>query len=142
MNGRHRCTSRDNVKNPCAIVPPMGVVFAKASSGITTAGDLEGKKIGIPGRYGSSWIMLQALLDSAGLTAEDVEIVEYPDFGQGVAVPQPQRVAGRSVGRVWSFRDITERKRAAGSLAQQAAAMKASMESSSVRSTLDTRGSS
>ena len=38
------------------------IVFAKASSGITTAADLEGKKIGMPGRYGSCWIMLQALL--------------------------------------------------------------------------------
>ena len=38
------------------------IVFAKASSGITTAADLAGKKIGTPGRYGSSWIMLQALL--------------------------------------------------------------------------------
>jgi NitT/TauT family transport system substrate-binding protein len=64
------------------------IVFAKASSGIESAADLEGRKIGIPGRYGSSWIMLQALLDSAGLTPEDVEIVEYPDFGQGVAVQQ------------------------------------------------------
>ncbi len=27
-----------------------------------TAADLAGKKVGIPGRYGSSWIMLQALL--------------------------------------------------------------------------------
>jgi NitT/TauT family transport system substrate-binding protein len=62
------------------------IVFAKASSGITTAGDLEGKRIGIPGKYGSSWIMLQALLSSAGLTPDDVTIVEYPDFGQGVAV--------------------------------------------------------
>ena len=30
------------------------IVFGKASSGIKTAADLEGKKIGIPGRYGSS----------------------------------------------------------------------------------------
>jgi NitT/TauT family transport system substrate-binding protein len=64
------------------------IVFAKASSGIETAGDLEGKKIGTPGRYGSGWVMLQALLGSAGLTEEDVEIVEYPDFGQGPAVAQ------------------------------------------------------
>ena len=42
------------------------IVFAKASSGITTAADLKGKKVGIPGRYGSGWIMLQALLKSAG----------------------------------------------------------------------------
>ncbi len=64
------------------------VVFAKASSGIEGAGDLAGKKLGIPGRYGSSWIMLQALLTSAGLTPDDLEIVAYPDFGQGAAVTQ------------------------------------------------------
>jgi NitT/TauT family transport system substrate-binding protein len=62
------------------------IVFAKASSGIKTAADLAGRKIGIPGKYGSSWIMLQALLDSAHLTPDDATIVEYPDFGQGVAV--------------------------------------------------------
>src|SRR3989337_398241 len=64
------------------------VVFAKASSGIDDAADLEGKRLGIPGRFGSSWIMLQALLDSADLTPDDLEIVEYPDFGQGAAVSQ------------------------------------------------------
>ena len=32
--------------------------------------------------------MLQALLGSAGLTPDDVTIVEYPDFGQGAAVAQ------------------------------------------------------
>ena len=62
------------------------IVFAKAASGIRTAADLKGKKIGIPGKYGSSWIMLQALLQSVGLTPDDVTIVEYPDYGQGVAV--------------------------------------------------------
>jgi len=64
------------------------VVFAKASAGIAGAADLKGRKIGIPGRYGSSWVMLQALLGSAGLTPDDVEIVEYPDFGQAAAVQQ------------------------------------------------------
>jgi NitT/TauT family transport system substrate-binding protein len=64
------------------------IVFAKASSGITTAAELEGRRIGTPGRYGSGWIMLQALLGSAGLTPEDVEIVEYPDFTQRAAVEQ------------------------------------------------------
>jgi NitT/TauT family transport system substrate-binding protein len=64
------------------------IVFAKSSTGIDGAADLAGKRIGIPGRFGSSWIMLQALLGSADLTPEDVEIVPYPDFGQGVAVQQ------------------------------------------------------
>ncbi len=64
------------------------IVFAKASSGITTAADLKGRKIGTPGRYGGGWIMLQALLGSAGLTTNDVDIVEYPDFTQRAAVAQ------------------------------------------------------
>jgi NitT/TauT family transport system substrate-binding protein len=64
------------------------IVFAKASSGITKAADLKGKKIGTPGRYGSGWIMLQALLASAHLTTDDVQIVEYPDFTQETAVEQ------------------------------------------------------
>jgi NitT/TauT family transport system substrate-binding protein len=62
------------------------IVFAKASSGITDANGLVGKKLGIPGRYGSSWIMLQALLASKGHTTSDLTIIEYPDFGQGAAV--------------------------------------------------------
>ena len=64
------------------------IVFAKEASGIASAADLEGKKIGIPGKYGSSWIALQAMLDAVGLTPADVTIVEYPDFGQGIAVQQ------------------------------------------------------
>jgi NitT/TauT family transport system substrate-binding protein len=64
------------------------IVFAKQSSGIKGAADLKGRKIGTPGRYGSSWIMLQALLNSVGLKTSDVQIVEYPDFGQLAAVKQ------------------------------------------------------
>ena len=56
--------------------------------GSRKAADLKGKKIGTPGRYGSGWVMLQALLASAGLTTDDVEIVEYPDFTQEIAVEQ------------------------------------------------------
>jgi len=64
------------------------VVFAKESTGIRSAADLKGRKIGTPGRYGSGWIMLQALLGSAGLTTDDVEIVEYPDYTQRIAVSE------------------------------------------------------
>ncbi|HEY7735699.1 MAG TPA: ABC transporter substrate-binding protein [Candidatus Limnocylindrales bacterium] len=62
------------------------VVFAREASGIVGPADLEGRSIGIPGRFGSSWIVLQAILGVADLTVDDVEIVEFPDFGQGVAV--------------------------------------------------------
>jgi putative riboflavin transport system substrate-binding protein len=64
------------------------VVLAKASSGIKTAADLKGKRLGIPGKYGSSWIMLQALLRSVSLTPDDLEIILYPDFGQAAALQQ------------------------------------------------------
>ena len=64
------------------------VVFAKASSRIRSVADLRGRKVGTPGKFGSSWIMLQAMLRSAGMTPEDIQVVLYPDFGQGVAVRQ------------------------------------------------------
>jgi NitT/TauT family transport system substrate-binding protein len=65
------------------------VVYTKAASGVREPGDLAGRKIGTPGRFGSSWIMLQALLASAGLTPDDTEIVLFPDFvGQRVALEQ------------------------------------------------------
>ncbi len=66
------------------------VLFSLAESGINEVSDLAGKSIGIPGRFGSSWIALQALLASGGLTPDDVEIVSYPDFGHGVAVAEGQ----------------------------------------------------
>jgi len=62
------------------------VVMTGADSAITNAADLAGHSVGIPGQYGSSWIMLQALLASAGLTPDDIEIRNYPEFGQGVAL--------------------------------------------------------
>ncbi|MEP7360644.1 MAG: ABC transporter substrate-binding protein [Chloroflexota bacterium] len=64
------------------------VVIASASSGISVAADLRGKTIGIPGAYGSSWIMLQALLSSANMTTSDIVERDYPDYGQGVALQQ------------------------------------------------------
>jgi len=66
------------------------IVFAKQSAGIRTPADLAGKKLGTPGRFGSGWVALQAMLQSAGLTPDDLEIVEYPDFGQGAAVAADQ----------------------------------------------------
>jgi NitT/TauT family transport system substrate-binding protein len=66
------------------------VLFSLADSGIDEVADLAGRSVGIPGRFGSSWVALQALLASAGLTTDDVEIVTYPDFGHGVAVAEGQ----------------------------------------------------
>ena len=43
---------------------------------------LAGMTIGTPGKFGSSWHALLALLDAGGLTADDITIREYPQFNQ------------------------------------------------------------
>jgi NitT/TauT family transport system substrate-binding protein len=60
---------------PVALIGPKGTVP-------TDPADLAGKRIGTPGRFGSSWHALLALLDAGGLTADDVTIREYPQFNQ------------------------------------------------------------
>lgn len=60
---------------PVALIGPAGAVPADPA-------DLAGMSIGTPGRFGSSWHALLALLDAGGLTADDVTIREYPQFNQ------------------------------------------------------------
>ena len=43
---------------------------------------LAGMSIGTPGRFGSSWHALLAVLDADGLTPDDITIREYPQFNQ------------------------------------------------------------
>jgi len=66
------------------------VILTSADSGIEVPADLEGRSIGVPGRFGSSWIMLQALLASASLTTDDVDVRTYPRFGQAIALAEGQ----------------------------------------------------
>jgi NitT/TauT family transport system substrate-binding protein len=49
-------------------------VAAKAASDIHNPQDLRGKKIGLPGLYGASYIGLRALLNAAGLQESDVSL--------------------------------------------------------------------
>jgi NitT/TauT family transport system substrate-binding protein len=60
---------------PVAVIGPVGTVPPDPA-------DLAGMTIGTPGRFGSSWHALLALLDAGGLTADDVTIREYPQFNQ------------------------------------------------------------
>jgi len=63
------------------------VAFAPTEAGINAPADLAGKKIGIPGAFGASWIALLALLDAGGLTTEDVQI-ESIGFTQAAAISE------------------------------------------------------
>jgi NitT/TauT family transport system substrate-binding protein len=60
---------------PVALIGPVGSVPINPA-------DLAGLTIGTPGRFGSSWHALLALLDAGGLTSDDVNIREYPQFNQ------------------------------------------------------------
>ncbi len=60
---------------------PVALIGAAADVPAEPSG-LAGMSIGTPGRFGSSWHALLALLDAGGLTADDVTIREYPQFNQ------------------------------------------------------------
>jgi NitT/TauT family transport system substrate-binding protein len=60
---------------------PVALIGSPKTMPADPAG-LAGLRIGTPGRFGSSWHALLALLDAGGLTADDVTIREYPQFNQ------------------------------------------------------------
>jgi NitT/TauT family transport system substrate-binding protein len=54
-------------RNPIAVVAPEGV---------TEPGDLAGLNVGVPGRFGATYISLTALLATADLTEDDINLEE------------------------------------------------------------------
>ncbi|MEA4943804.1 MAG: ABC transporter substrate-binding protein [Propionicimonas sp.] len=54
---------------------PVQLIVPDAGD-ITSLADLRGKRIGVPGRFGSSWFALLVALHTAGLTTDDVDVVE------------------------------------------------------------------
>jgi len=44
--------------------------------------ELAGLTLGTPGRFGSSWHALTAILEAGGLTVDDITLREYPQFNQ------------------------------------------------------------
>jgi NitT/TauT family transport system substrate-binding protein len=74
---------------PVALIVPVG-------SSIRSAADLRGHSIGVPGRFGTSYIALLALLQSAGLTQSDVNI-------QSIGYTQPAALLGHKVDAVIDY---------------------------------------
>ena len=71
---------------------PVGIA-ALESSGIRQPADLRGRKVGIPGTYGASYIGLQALLKTAGLKETDINLQSI-GFNQVEALTTGQVEAG------------------------------------------------
>jgi NitT/TauT family transport system substrate-binding protein len=61
------------------------VIFAKKSANITQPADLAGKKIGIPGPFGASYVAFRGILEAAGLKESDVTL-ESIGFTQAAAI--------------------------------------------------------
>ncbi len=61
------------------------VIFAKKSANITQPADLAGKKIGIPGPFGASYVAFRGILEAAGLKESDVTL-ESIGFTQIAAI--------------------------------------------------------
>lgn len=74
---------------------PVTIVVPEDSD-ITTIADLTGKKIGVPGEYGSSWFGLLAILRSANMTKDDIEVVS-------IGYTQQAALAGKQVDAIVAF---------------------------------------
>ena len=74
---------------PVAIIGRKGQVPSDPAA-------LAGRTIGTPGKFGSSWAALLALLSAGGLGPDDVTIREYPQFNQadGLANGDVQLITG------------------------------------------------
>lgn len=76
---------------PVELVVPEG-------SAIRTPKDLVGKRLGLPGRYGASWLGALAMFKGAGIAAKDVDVTEIGYTSQAA-------LAAGKVDAVMAFRN-------------------------------------
>lgn len=67
---------------------PVGIV-SKAEQNIQSPGDLAGKRVGIPGLFGASYVGLQAMLQAGNLSESDITL-ESIGFNQVEAIAADQ----------------------------------------------------
>lgn len=72
------------------------VLIVPEDSEITTAEDLKGHTVGLPGLYGQTYFALLAMLDEAGLSQDDVDI-------QAIGYTQQAALTGGRVDAVMGF---------------------------------------
>ncbi len=65
------------------------VLLAKEDSGITSVQDLRGKKVGVPGEFGSNWFGLLAALELAEMEVGDIDVVSV-GFTQAASLASGQ----------------------------------------------------
>ena len=63
-------------------------IIGRAGAVPTDPAGLKGKTIGTPGKFGSSWAALLALLKAGELTVDDITVREYPQFNQADGLAQ------------------------------------------------------
>ena len=63
------------------------VLFAKATAGIAEPADLAGKRVGLPGPFGATYVAYRGLLEAGGLSESDVQM-ESIGFTQAAAVSE------------------------------------------------------
>lgn len=63
------------------------VIFAKEEQQLSQPAGLRGKKVGIPGPFGASYVALRGILEAAALTEQDIQL-ESIGFTQAAAVSE------------------------------------------------------
>ena len=142
VTDRHR--SEDELRDALSL---LSATLESTADGILVV-DAEGRIASFNQRFAEMWNLpphilasrdderamghvLQQLVDPDGFVAKVRDLYDHPDaesedvleFKDGRVfdrLSRPQRVGGVAVGRVWSFRDVTDNKRLEAELAHQA----------------------